>query len=120
MGAGTVIWGMKKHFSKLTTALLLAACAVSSVSCYYPARGRGEAVTSYSSKGGYEGPQEPTYRPAPRNIGVDPGLAIAGVAAAGLLGYAIGNNHGHHHHYYSSGYYHRPVRYGYYGRGYCP
>ncbi|MCX6879787.1 MAG: hypothetical protein NTW21_39185 [Verrucomicrobia bacterium] len=29
---------------------------------------------------------------------VDPGLAIAGVAAAGLVGYAIANNNEHHHH----------------------
>lgn len=34
---------------------------------------------------------------------VDPGLAVAGVAAAGLIGYAVANNNdgGHHHrHYY--------------------
>ncbi len=42
---------------------------------------------------------------------VDPGLAVAGVAAAGLIGYAAGNNNNHHHHgYYSRG--------GYYGGGY--
>jgi len=31
---------------------------------------------------------------------VDPGLAVAGVAAAGLVGYAIANNNDNHHHYY--------------------
>lgn len=44
---------------------------------------------------------------------VDPGLAVAGVAAAGLLGYAAANNNGHHNHY-RGGYYARP----YYGGGY--
>lgn len=38
---------------------------------------------------------------------VDPGMAVAGVAAAGLLGYAIADSH-HHHGYYG------------YGGGYCP
>ncbi len=41
---------------------------------------------------------------------VDPGLAIAGVAAAGVLGYAIANNNhnNHHRHYHGGGYgYHR-------------
>lgn len=46
---------------------------------------------------------------------VDPALAIAGVAAAGLIGYAAGNNHGGHHRrryddggvYYSDGGYSR-------------
>ena len=42
---------------------------------------------------------------------VDPGAAAAGVAAAGLIGYAIGQNNerDHHHHYH----HHRPRR-GYY------
>ena len=33
---------------------------------------------------------------------VDPGVAVAGAAAAGLAGYAIanGNDHDHHHRYY--------------------
>lgn len=43
---------------------------------------------------------------------VDPGLAVAGVAAAGLIGYAAANNRSHHHH--RGGYYSRP----YYGGGY--
>lgn len=41
---------------------------------------------------------------------VDPGLAVAGVAAAGLIGYAIANDNDHHGHH---GYYGRPRR-GYY------
>ena len=41
---------------------------------------------------------------------VDPGMAVAGAAAAGLVGYAIANNnyyggYNHPHHYYRSGYY---------------
>ena len=43
---------------------------------------------------------------------VDPGLAVAGVAAAGLVGYAAGNNHNDRH-YYNDGYYGG----GYYGGG---
>lgn len=46
---------------------------------------------------------------------VDPGVAIAGVAAAGVLGYAIANNndddhhhrhHRRHHHRHGSGHHH--------------
>jgi hypothetical protein len=36
---------------------------------------------------------------------VDPGMAVAGAAAAGVLGYAIANNNDHHHGYYGGGYY---------------
>ncbi|WP_193210734.1 hypothetical protein [Luteolibacter marinus] len=43
---------------------------------------------------------------------VDPGAAAVGIAAAGLVGYAIGQNNDHHH--YHGGYYRRP----YYGP-YC-
>lgn len=40
---------------------------------------------------------------------VDPGLAVAGIAAAGVLGYAAGNNNDNHHHghYRRGGYYRR-------------
>lgn len=38
---------------------------------------------------------------------VDPGMAVAGVAAAGVLGYALGNSNDNHHHgnrgYYNGG-----------------
>lgn len=59
-----------------------------------------------------------TYDSAGRPIhSVDPGLAVAGVAAAGLVGYAIGqNNENHHSHYYGGGYYGG----GYYGPRYGP
>jgi hypothetical protein len=52
----------------------------------------------------------------PRNS-VDPGTAVAGAAAAGVLGYAIANNrnkdrHYHQHHYQQPrGYYDRYGRY---------
>ncbi len=52
--------------------------------------------------------------PGPRMVGVDPALLVAGAAAAGLIGYAIGDHH--HHHYYGGPVYYRPVPYGgYYG-----
>lgn len=45
---------------------------------------------------------------------VDPALAVAGVAAAGILAYNAGNNHHHNNYYYGGGG-------GYYGGGpgYC-
>lgn len=49
---------------------------------------------------------------------VDPVVAVAGAAAAGLVGYAIADGGGHHHHH---GYYGGPRYYGgggYYGGGY--
>ena len=48
---------------------------------------------------------------------VDPAVAIAGVAAAGLIGYSAANNNRHDHYrprYYGGGYY----RSGYYRGGY--
>lgn len=44
---------------------------------------------------------------------VDPGAAVVGAAAAGLIGYAIASDHGHHHRghghaYHGYGYHHRP------------
>ncbi len=43
-----------------------------------------------------------TYDSAGRPVqSVDPAVAVAGAAAAGLIGYAIANdNDDHHHHYY--------------------
>ena len=55
---------------------------------------------------------------------VDPGLAIAGVAAAGILGYALADDNDNHHHYHN-----RRTNWGghggwgggYYNQGgYCP
>lgn len=52
-----------------------------------------------------------TYDAAGRPVQtVDPGVAVAGVAAAGLIGYALGQDNGHHHHHYSGGYHYRPYR----------
>jgi hypothetical protein len=62
-----------------------------------------------------------TYDSAGRPVqSVDPGLAIAGVAAAGLAGYAIANNNRSHYHH-GGGYYRPyPAYYGGYQRGgYC-
>ncbi|MEY3898652.1 MAG: hypothetical protein RLZZ214_4174 [Verrucomicrobiota bacterium] len=66
---------------------LVVASIASSVSC----------MTTYDSYG----------RPVQS---VDPALAVTGVAAAGLLGYAVANNHSNHYHggggyYYGGGYY---------------
>lgn len=56
--------------------LVLGICAVSGVSC----------MTAYDSHG----------RPIQA---VDPGVAIAGAAAAGVVGYSLANDHNDHHHY---------------------
>ncbi len=95
--------------------MLSAACAASSVGCYpsYPPPDHSSAYRQDSK--GYAVEQAPVAPPQPRYVGVDPGLAIAGVAAAGLLGYAIGD-HRHHDYYHGPGYYYRPVPY---RRGYC-
>lgn len=45
---------------------------------------------------------------------VDPGAAAFGIAAAGVLGYALANDHSHSHHHYH-GPYHRPYGYRPYG-----
>jgi len=36
---------------------------------------------------------------------VDPGMAVAGAAAAGLIGYAIANDNDKHYHHHNYGYY---------------
>ena len=46
---------------------------------------------------------------------VDPGAAVAGAAAIGLLAYAAGNNNDDHYHHYRRG----PYYGGGYGGGYC-
>jgi hypothetical protein len=70
---------------RFVAAAVLAAFALSSVSC----------MTAYD----YEG------RPIQT---VDPAVAVAGVAAAGLIAYAAGNNHGRHHGGYRHGGYYAP------------
>jgi hypothetical protein len=51
-----------------------------------------------------------TYDSAGRPVqSVDPGMAVAGAAAAGLIGYAIANdNDDNHHHNHYNHYYRRP------------
>jgi hypothetical protein len=81
---------MKTHpvLSRWTTLCLLLIATGASMSC----------MTTYDSAG----------RPVQS---VDPGLAVAGVAAAGLVGYAIANNHNDGHSYYGGhGGYYRPYR----------
>lgn len=95
-----VIPVMKTTFltSKWLQAIALIACVGLSASC----------MTTYDSAG----------RPVQS---VDPGLAVAGAAAAGIAGYAIANNNSSNRHYYhGGGYYHpRPAYYGgYQRRGY--
>lgn len=54
-----------------------------------------------------------TYDSAGRPVqSVDPGVAVAGAAAAGLIGYAIANNNDDRHHHHRGGY-HGPYRGGY-------
>ncbi len=81
---------MKKH-SVLFRWAALTISAVASVSC----------MTTYDSAG----------RPVQS---VDPAVAVAGAAAAGLIGYAIANDNNDHYHHrgYNGGYY-GPYRGGY-------
>jgi len=117
---------MKIHSPRLIATTLLAACLVSSVGCYpytsdYYGPGAPHGRVAYNQNQdakGYNVAPEPAPPPQqPRYAGVDPALVVAGVAAAGLVGYAIGNHHGYHG-YYGPAYY-RPVPYGYYGPRYC-
>lgn len=85
----------KKLLTRLSLALALIVGVGSSMSC----------MTTYDAYG----------RPVQS---VDPAAAVAGAAAAGILGYAIANNNDDHHHYHGyrrGGYYGRG---GYYRRGY--
>lgn len=106
---------MKTYLPRLTVVTLLAACIGSSVGCY-PAYQTANYSSAYNQESkGYSVPQEPVPQQYSGYAGVDPSLVIAAVAAAGLLGYAIGNNHGYHNHGYNGPVYYRPA---YYGRGY--
>lgn len=112
---------MKAPLPKLGARAGLALGMALSIGCY-PTYPPGTAYASaYSSDAkGYEVPYgEPAHVPqpvAPAHYGVDPGVVIAGAAAVGLLGYAIGN---HHHHGYYGGYgYYPHYGHGYYGGGY--
>jgi hypothetical protein len=109
---------MKAPLQKLGAGAVLASLLALSIGCY-PAYPSGSAYApGYSQDAkGYDVPYgEPApvpQEPAPARYGVDPGVVIAGAAAVGLLGYALGS---HHHHGYYGGYY-APVPYGY-GPGY--
>ena len=102
---------MKTYFPKLTAAVL-AACTASIVGCYpvyRPQQAYYGSAYNQDSKGNAI-PQQPVPQgpPAPQYV-VDPALVVAGVAAAGILGYAIGSNHGYcHGPYYGRGYYGPP------------
>lgn len=113
VGAGSKIRLDKRGFPQLNVLMfkkipgmiaILAVCIASVVGCYpvYPPP-NADFASSTDAKG-YDIPPEPMPQ-RPRYVGVDPGLVIAGVAAAGLLGYAIGNNHGYHGAYYGPMYY---------------
>lgn len=117
---------MNKHLPGLRVAgaAALVALSASSVGCYSTAYPQSyQPPPAYTDAKGYQvpGPEQPApAQPGPDGYGyrngIDPGWAIAGAAAAGLLGYAIGHNH---HSYYGPGYYYGPVpyRYGYGYRG---
>lgn len=113
---------MRIHYQKMTAGALLVACIASSVGCYpaaYPPANDSAAFDQDAK--GYSVPPEPVpQQQPPRYAGIDPGLVVAGVAAAGLLGYAIGNNRGYHHHHYYGPRFYRPVPYwrGHYGPRY--
>lgn len=89
-----VISNVKSHTTsfRFPAIALLIACIASSVSC----------MTTYDTYG----------RPVQS---VDPALAVAGVAAAGILGYAVANNNSNNGYYrgggcYGGGYYYRSYR----------
>ena len=93
-----------------------------SIGCYstYPPGSAYAPAYSQDAKG-YEvpyGEHAPVpQEPAPARYGVDPGVVIAGAAAVGLLGYAIGSHHNHGYYggygYYAPGPYHYGHGYGY-------
>lgn len=114
---------MKMRACRLTAASLTVSCIATSVGCYYPTPypSQYQAASYYGDSkdamtyGPADAPPPPS---APRYV-VDPALVVAGVAAAGLIGYAIGNNH-HHSRYYGPGYgprYSGPAYPRYYGPG---
>lgn len=112
---------MKMCAHRTITVSLIATCILTSVGCYYatpyPSQYQAASYNGESKDGmNYESTDAPPPQPAGRYV-VDPALAVAGVAAAGLIGYAIGNNHNHSNYYgpgYGAGYY-RPAYPRYYG-----
>ena len=80
------------------------------------------AVVTFLAAGTFSGCTT-TYYDAygyPRQA-VDPGVALAGVAAAGVLGYALADSHDHHYRDYHPRYRHYSRHYHYRGRSrdYC-
>ncbi len=114
---------MKKRAHRLIVAFLSASCIATSVGCYYPSsypsQYQAGSYNGESKDGMAYGPAEgPVQQAAPRYV-VDPAVAVAGVAAAGLIGYAIGNNRSYPRYYgpaYGGGYYRPAYGGGYYGR----
>jgi hypothetical protein len=108
---------MKVPLQKFVAGTALTGFLALSIGCYpaYPPDSAYAPAYSQDAKG-YEVPYgEPAPQAPPVRYGVDPGVVIAGAAAVGLLGYAIGS---HHHHGYYGGYgYYAPFRHGhgYYG-----
>jgi hypothetical protein len=80
---------------QLAAAVTLSAVALVSTSC----------TTTYDA---YGRPQQ----------SVDPGVAIAGVAAAGLAGYALSNSNNHNNHRHARPPYYGSGGYAYYGAPY--
>jgi hypothetical protein len=109
---------VKPRLPKLSAPAWLVACAAASVGCYpaYPPPSTVAASREYQPVWGDTAPQEPLpAEPEPPAAagGIDPGVAIAGAVAAGLLGYAIGNNRGYHAYPYFGPGFHGPVPFGY-------
>ena len=109
---------MKMHRLRLIVTALLAACLVPSVGCYpFTSDYYGPATYNQDSKGHSEA-SEPIAPSQPQHVGVDPALVVAGAAAAGLIGYAIGNHHDYYPAYYGPVYYRPHYAPRYYGPRY--
>lgn len=113
---------MKTPARRWIAATLTAACMVSSIGCYYPAVAPNYQSSNYNTDSkGYNVAPEPVQPQQAQHYGVDPALAVAGVAAAGVIGYALGNHYNHpyynHPYYYGPAYYPVPRGPIYYGRG---
>jgi hypothetical protein len=107
---------MKTKLRRVLVAGLCGAFVASSTSCYtYYQPPAYTQVPVGDSKGEYT-PEESAPPPAPGYYAprfvVDPGLVVAGIAAAGMLGYALGNNHSGGCHYGPPSYYGGGYAYG--------
>ena len=94
---------------------MVTACVAPSVGCY-PAYPPQYASAYGQDAKGYSVPYGPAPVQPQAHYGVDPGVVVAGAAAAGLLGYAIGHHHHPYPYYYGPGYgYYRRGHYGHWG-----